>query len=324
MIRDAIPKSDTLSEIDQYLAKARSVTPYDLTNRFGIRMSVARKILREKEVDGTVVPYIRESGFVVYTTPTEIAKREGGAPIMTADVLEEISASVTHDSVIDDDMEAALAAAASSAGTVVKPSKLARRRREVGDRKERKESRPEIVVEPLPKEESVDERPTKIEERPKKVEEKPKKVEERSKKEPKKAEEKPKKVEEKPKKEPKKVEEKPKKVEEKSKKEPKKAEEKPKKVEEKPKKEPKKVEEKPKKVEEKPKKIKKPELEDIDGIGPKTAEILRDSGFKTVASLSKTTVEKLSKKVDGIAETTATQYIESAKKLIDEYENAKE
>ncbi|MFW9920972.1 MAG: eS25 family ribosomal protein, partial [Candidatus Thorarchaeota archaeon] len=199
VIRDAIPKTETLSEINQYLAKARSVTPFDLANRFGIRMSVARKILREKESDGSVVPYIRESGFVVYTTPAEIAKREGGAPIMTADVLEEISASVTHESVVDDDMEAALAAAASSAGTVVKPSKLAYRRREVGERKERKESRPEIVVEPLTKEEEepvkkVEERPRKIEEKPKKVEEKPKKVEEK----PKKVEEKPKKVEEKP------------------------------------------------------------------------------------------------------------------------------
>ena len=120
-------------------------------------MSVARKILREKEIEGIVVPYIREGGFVVYTTPSELAKREGGAPIMVADALEEIASSVPKEPVITEEMDLALAAASSD---VVKPSKLARKRREAGEKKERKDLRPEVIVEPLeivvPKREPVE------------------------------------------------------------------------------------------------------------------------------------------------------------------------
>ena len=110
-------------------------------------MSVARKILREKEVEGVVVPYIREGGFVVYTTPSELEKREGGAPIMVADALEEIASSVPKQPVITDEMDTALAAASNP--ELVKPSKLARKRREAGVKKERKDTRPEVIVEPL-------------------------------------------------------------------------------------------------------------------------------------------------------------------------------
>jgi len=110
-------------------------------------MSVARKILREKELEGIVVPYIREGGFVVYTTPSELAKREGGAPIMVADALEEIASSVPKEPVITEEMDIALAAASSPES--VKPSKLARQRREAGEKKERKDIRPEVIVEPI-------------------------------------------------------------------------------------------------------------------------------------------------------------------------------
>ncbi len=242
-------------------------------------MSVARKLLRQKETEGVVVPYIRGGGFVVYSTPAEIARREGGTPIMTADVLKEISSSVSHETVFDEEMEAALAAAASSAGTIVKPSKLARKRREVGERKERKETRPEIVVEPLTEETPPVPEPPKVEEKPKEAAKKPKK-------------------EEKPKKAAPKTE--------------------PKKADKKPKKESKTTAKKPA-----AKKVRKPELVDIEGVGPKKAEKIRESGFKTVAAISKTTAEKLSKKVSGISETTAQHYIDSAKKLIEEYEKAK-
>ena len=44
-----------LSGIDEYLGKARSVTCYDIANRFNIRMSVARKLLREKEANGELI-----------------------------------------------------------------------------------------------------------------------------------------------------------------------------------------------------------------------------------------------------------------------------
>jgi hypothetical protein len=136
-----------LTGIDEYLSKARSVTCYDLANRFNIRMSVARKILREKEVKGELIPYVRESGFVVYTTPAEIHKREGGVPIMISDALEEVASSVNAEPVITEEMELALSAAGTPGA--VKPSKLARKRREAGEKKARKDARPEVIVEPL-------------------------------------------------------------------------------------------------------------------------------------------------------------------------------
>jgi predicted flap endonuclease-1-like 5' DNA nuclease len=253
-------------------------------------MSVARQILREKEATGLVVPYIRESGFVVYTSKSEIEKREGGAPIMTADVFEEVAASVSHEPVIDEEMEAALAAAASVAGTAVKPGRLARKRREAGERKERKESRPEVLVEPLepavavteskqresakevPLEETV-KKPTKAPKASTKAKSKPRPSA---------------KDKAKPSKETKKAAA------------------------------PEKVDEKPVAKKEPTKKApaKKLELTDIDGVGPKTAESLRSAGFKTVASLAKTDAAKLAKKVDGIGETAANNYIEAAKKLL--------
>jgi ribosomal protein S25 len=147
IVRDAIIKADTESSIEEYLQKAKSVTSYDLANRFNIRISIARKILREKEAEGVVVPYIREGGFVVYTTPAEIEKREGGAPIMVADALEEVASSVPRKTVITEEMDIALVAAGTPG--VVKPSRLARKRREAGAKKERKDERPEVIVEPL-------------------------------------------------------------------------------------------------------------------------------------------------------------------------------
>ncbi|MHA2360210.1 MAG: eS25 family ribosomal protein, partial [Candidatus Thorarchaeota archaeon] len=147
VVRDAILKPDTTSGIEEYLQKAKSVTSFDLANRFNIRISVARKILREKEAEGIIVPYIREGGFVVYTTPTELEKREGGAPIMVADALEEIASSIPKKTVITDDMDIALVAQGTPGA--VKPGRLARKRREVGAKKERKDTRPEVIVEPL-------------------------------------------------------------------------------------------------------------------------------------------------------------------------------
>jgi ribosomal protein S25 len=147
IIRDAVPKPEAQSGIEDYLKKAKSVTCYDLANRFNIRMSIARKILREKEVEGVVVPYIREGGFVVYTTPSELEKREGGVPIMVSDALEEVASSVPKKKMITDEMDVALAAA--SRPDLVKPSKLTRKRREAGAKKERKDTRPEVIIQPL-------------------------------------------------------------------------------------------------------------------------------------------------------------------------------
>ena len=190
IIRDAVPKPDVISGIDEYLSKARSVTCYDIANRYNVRMSVARKILREKENKGELIPYIREGGFVVYTSHTEMEKREGGVPVMIADALEEVASSVPESPVIDDEMDEALTAAATPGA--VKPSKLARKRREAGQRKERKDMRPEVIVEPLetaePKTPPISEPAEKATE---KKEEKPKKT---TKKAAEKKEEKPKKT----------------------------------------------------------------------------------------------------------------------------------
>ena len=134
IIRDAVPKPEVLKGIDEFLGKSRSVTCYDIANRFNIRMSIARKLLRDKEAKGELVPYIREGGFIVYTTPLEMEKREGGAPIMTSAVLEEVASSVTSKPVITEEMDEALVAAGTPGA--VKPGKLARQRRERGDRKE--------------------------------------------------------------------------------------------------------------------------------------------------------------------------------------------
>jgi histone H1/5 len=137
------------SSIDEYLEKTRSVTQYDIANRFGVRMSVARRILRQKEADGVIVPYIREGGLEVYTTPSELERQETEAPIMIADALEEVASSVPKAATITEDMDAELIAA-SSAGSVVKPSRLARQRREAGAKKEKAKAQlPEVIVEPL-------------------------------------------------------------------------------------------------------------------------------------------------------------------------------
>jgi len=149
-------KPDVESSIDEYLAKTRSVTQYDLANRFGVRLSVARRILRQKESDGLLVPYIREGGLEVYTTPVELEKRKSEAPIMIADALEEVASSVPKSAIITEEMDAELIAA-SSAGTVVKPSRLARQRREAGEKKEKSKAKlPEVIVEPLAQEPVVE------------------------------------------------------------------------------------------------------------------------------------------------------------------------
>jgi len=62
---------------------------------------------------------------------------------------------------------------------------------------------------------------------------------------------------------------------------------------------------------------KKASLTDIPGVGDRTAESLREAGFKTVASLAKTEPSKLMKKVDGIGEVMASRIIDQAKKLVE-------
>jgi hypothetical protein len=176
-----VPKPETLQEVDEYLKKARSTTVYDIANRFNIRMSIARSLLAEREAKGSLVAYVRDGGFVAYSSPAEVEKRQTGRPVLIADALEEVASSVTHERLMTDEIETALAAAASIAA--LKPGRIARQRREFGERKEKtRDRRPEVVVEPLEGEEGPERslepaksisRPTAPREPPRKVEPKP-------------------------------------------------------------------------------------------------------------------------------------------------------
>jgi ribosomal protein S25 len=326
IIRDAVPKQETLDEIDGFLSNATSVTAFDLARRFNIRMSIAKDILSKKQEAGELVPYLKEAGFAVYTRPEELEKRETERPIMVSEVLEEVASSVPEQPVIDDEMDLALAAA----GGAVKPSKIARKRREAGKKKEReRDRRPEVVVEPL--EEEPEATPP-VEPRPEPKKEKPKK-------------EKPKK-EEVPKKKPK----------------PEKKEPKPKKKAE-PSKPPKgpaadiPLEELPGvggKTRESlikagyksvsaiadayPSKIadevdgvgeatankmidaakvimKDYALEELPGVGEKTRTGLREAGYKSISKIASADAAELSESVDGVGEATAKKIIKAAKKM---------
>ncbi len=114
-------------------------------------MSVARNILRAKEAEGTLVPYVREGGFEAYTTPADLEKTQTERPIMIADALEKVASSVPKNAVITEEMDALLIAASADEGVgVMKPGRLARQRREVGAKKEKARPKlPEVVVEPL-------------------------------------------------------------------------------------------------------------------------------------------------------------------------------
>ncbi|TFF94317.1 hypothetical protein EU546_05065 [Candidatus Thorarchaeota archaeon] len=193
VIRDAVPKEDTLQEIDGFLSNVTSVTAFDLARRFNIRMSIAKDILNKKQEEGELVPYLKEGGFAVYTRPEELEKRETERPIMVSEVLEEVASSVPERPVIDDEMDLALAAA----GGAMKPSKIARKRREAGKKKEReRDRRPEVVVEPLEEEPEAPTPEPEVEPKKEPPKEKPKKEEAPAKKpKPKKKEPKPKKVE---------------------------------------------------------------------------------------------------------------------------------
>jgi len=151
LVREAVPKPETMQEIAEYLKKAKHTTVYDIANRFGVRLSVAKDLLKQREADGSLVAYVRDGGFVAYSVPAELERRASGRSVLIGDALEEVAASTPSERLMTDEMEAALAAAASI--TTVKPSRLARQRREAGERKEKiHDKRPEVVVEPLEEE----------------------------------------------------------------------------------------------------------------------------------------------------------------------------
>ena len=78
------------------------------------------------------------------------------------------------------------------------------------------------------------------------------------------------------------------------------------------------AEEKPKKAKKAKKTVKakkKAALEDLDGVGEKTIEVLKDGGFKTVESIAEADIDKLTE-VKGIGEKKAEKLIHQAKKLL--------
>ncbi len=68
---------------------------------------------------------------------------------------------------------------------------------------------------------------------------------------------------------------------------------------------------------------KKPQLEDLPGVGPKLEEKLREAGIKTVQKLSKTTPDKLASKVDGLSESRAESLIKAAQKALPKKDDKK-
>jgi len=61
---------------------------------------------------------------------------------------------------------------------------------------------------------------------------------------------------------------------------------------------------------------KKPNLEDLPGVGPKLEEKLREAGIKTVLKLSQAKADKLAEKVDGLGESRAEELIKAAQKAL--------
>ena len=63
---------------------------------------------------------------------------------------------------------------------------------------------------------------------------------------------------------------------------------------------------------------KKPELNDLPGLGPKLEEKLREAGVKTVLNLSRAKADKLAAKVDGLSESRAATLIAAAQEALGE------
>jgi large subunit ribosomal protein L32e len=69
---------------------------------------------------------------------------------------------------------------------------------------------------------------------------------------------------------------------------------------------------------------KKPQLEDLPGVGPKLKDKLNEAGIKTVLNLSRAKADKLASEVDGISESGAQSLIEAAQKALPKKESKKE
>jgi len=163
VVRDAIPKDDTASDIKSYVLNAKSVTPYDLASKFNIRMSVAKKMLREYADDGEIVPFIHEGGVSVYTTP-ETMEKHGQEQSQQIEV---VASTIKNTPLMTDDMESAIDTA--SEDVPVKPGRAARKKREEREKKAKRKPKPEPT-------EEVEEKPKKKPEKKAKPKKKEKKA----------------------------------------------------------------------------------------------------------------------------------------------------
>ena len=66
--RDLFPDEDTKKKIDEELTKAKGLTPAYLADKFNIRVSTAKKILREAEENKIIERIISSRRTVVYST----------------------------------------------------------------------------------------------------------------------------------------------------------------------------------------------------------------------------------------------------------------
>jgi transcription termination factor NusA len=64
-------------------------------------------------------------------------------------------------------------------------------------------------------------------------------------------------------------------------------------------------------------------VEKIAGVGEKTAQLLNQAGYLTVADLSQTTIDQLTK-IEGIGPKKAGKLLESARAHLDKTEDKKE
>ena len=69
-IRELNPDEETLKKIDDELKRAKGITPAYLANKYGIRVSTAKKILREAEANNVFKRITKSRRTVVYSTAT--------------------------------------------------------------------------------------------------------------------------------------------------------------------------------------------------------------------------------------------------------------
>jgi len=68
--RDLLADEDTMKKIDAELKRAKGITPAYLADKYNIRVSTAKKILREAEANNVVEAITKSRRTVVYSAAT--------------------------------------------------------------------------------------------------------------------------------------------------------------------------------------------------------------------------------------------------------------